>query len=156
MQMDSLYGCSMQSSMCFAVEGIMTTLFTPPGCDWSSDDSNSVIEDSSPSRRQIRTTSGAEMMMNNNNTASSSSSSALSPRKVCSMWKKKRKAEKKRLMAMRALQEDHEFHSEIKLSALSIQRSFERRVGDESDEEQQRASYEKYGSRAEFIKSHRL
>jgi hypothetical protein len=47
-------------------------------------------------------------------------------------------------------------HSEIKLSALGIQRSFEKKVpNDDSDEELRRATYEKYGSRAEFIRNHR-
>jgi hypothetical protein len=114
--------------MCFAMEGLMTTLFTPPGCDWS-DESNSVVEASVPQRQP------------------------LSAHKVCSLWKKKRKAEKKKFLAMK---EELEFQSHVKRTALGIQRGFERRVsGEDSDEERQKASYEKYGSRAEFIRDHR-
>jgi hypothetical protein len=106
----------------------MTTLFTPPGCDWS-DDSNSVVEVSPPPRQPI------------------------SAQKVCSLWKKKRKAEKKKLLAMK---EELEFQSQVKRTALGIQRSFERRAsGEDSDEERQKASYEKYGSRADFIRGRR-
>ena len=151
--MMSSHVCSIQSSMCFAMEGLMTTLFTPPGCDWTSDD-NSVVDVTddpiaalaAPLPEDI----GPVVIMPHRRRT-------ISPRRVCSLWKKKRKAEKKRLLALKQQQEDLAIHSEVKLSAMSIQRSFERRIsGDDSDEELQRASYEKYGSRAEFIRDYRL
>lgn len=121
--------CSIQSSMCFAMEGLMTSLFTPPGCDWSDEETtNSIVETAPPK-------------------------APLSAHKVCSLWKKKRKAEKKKLLAMR---EEIELQSQVKRTALGIQRSFERRAsGEDSDEERQRASYEKDGSRADFIRDQR-
>jgi hypothetical protein len=137
--------------MCFAMEGLMTTLFTPPGCDWSSDDNNSVVDftDNPSAALAAPHMERGPMLMGHR-------TSILSPRKVCSLWKKKRKAEKKRLVALRQQQEDLELHSEVKLSALKVQRSFERKgTGDDSDEERQRASYEKYGRRAEFIRDFR-
>ena len=121
--------CSIQSSMCLAMEDLMTTLFTPPGCDWS-DDSNSVVDIPPPPPRR-----------------------PISAQQVCSLWKKKRKAEKMKLLAMK---EELEFQSHVKRTALGIQRSFERRAsGEDSDEERQKASYEKYGSRANFIRGRR-
>lgn len=146
----SMEACSIQSSMCFAVEGLMTTLFTPPGCDWSDNNSLAELTNSTTDSLEALPRRREDMVK------SPSGRSGLSPRKVCSLWKKKRKAEKKRLMELREQQDDLELHSEIKLSALGIQRSFERKVpSDESDEERHRATYEKYGSRAEFIRDHR-
>lgn len=128
--------CSMHSSMCLAMEDIMTTLFTPPGCDWS-DDTNSVVEDSVIVMQREQQQQQPPMTAH----------------EVCSLWKKKRKAEKMKLQAMK---EELEFQSEVKRTALGIQRSFERKVsGEDSDEERQKASYEKYGSRAEFIQNRR-
>ena len=136
----------MQSSMCFAMEGLMTTLFTPPGCDWA--DKNSLV-----GKETAPIAAKHELGVPNQNRPRTTT---LTPRKVCNLWKKKRKAEKKRIMELREQQNDCELHSEIKLSALGIQRSFEKKVpNDESDEELRRATYEKYGSRAEFIRDHR-
>ena len=138
--------------MCFAVEGIMTTLFTPPGCDWSNDDTNSLVDLSDEPRAPLEATMPAQTLP-----VKSQRTKTMTPRKVCSLWKKKRKAEKRRLMELREQQEVLALHSEIKLCALSIQRSFERRVtGEDSDEELQRVPYEKYGSRAEFMRDQRL
>ena len=128
----------------------MTTLFTPPGCDWSSDDNdnNSVVDLSDDP-------SGAPgvPLVENEPMLTPLRARMMSPRKVCNLWKKKRKAEKKRIIALRQEQEDLELCSSIKLDALKVQRSFERKVtGDDSDEERQRASYEKYGRRADFIR----
>lgn len=142
--------CSIQSSMCFAMEGLMTTLFTPPGCDWASEDNNSVVDlTDNPSAALA----APPIHMESRPMPMPHRTHIMSPRKVCSLWKKKRKAEKKRIVALRQQQEDLALHSEVKLSALRVQRSFERKVtGDDSDEELQRASYEKYGRRAEFIR----
>ncbi len=147
----NLQACSMQSSMCLAMEGLMTTLFTPPGCDWS--DNNSVVDLMDDTTDAM---SGGQRTLEGTMVKSPSGRSNMSPRKVCSLWKKKRKAEKKRLMELREQQDDLELHSESKFSALGIQRNFERKVtSDGSDEELQRATYEKYGSRAKFIRDRR-
>lgn len=153
----ALHVCSIQSSMCFAMEGLMTTLFTPPGCDWSGDDANSLVEMVEDSDSSYAPSSSEGEVLPPPRPLRPQRTRTMTPRKVCSLWKKKRKAEKKRLMALREQQEDLALHSEVKLSAMSIQRSFERRsTADDSDEDLHRASYEKYGSRADFMRDQRL
>lgn len=144
----------------------MTTLFSPPGCGWAIDnsyDENDIHGDDRDNTNSLimDPTKNDDLGLADPYQAQQRTRT-LTPRKVCSLWKKKRKAEKKRLeAAMREeaqFVDDLEIHSELKLNALKIQRSFERRLttGDDSDEELQRASYEKYGSRAEFMRGLRL
>lgn len=116
-------------SLCFAIEGVMTTLFAPPEFDWPGD--NSIVD--SPDKDAER------------------EQPPMSPKKVCKLWKTKRKAEKQRLLELRQQHDtfsDHELASETKQSALKIQRTFEKRF-DENDYTQR---YERYGSRALFIR----
>jgi hypothetical protein len=128
------------SSMCFAMDGILTTLFSPSDAfGWSSDD-NSLVE--------------LDPAMTPSPEKPEELRKPLSPRKVCSMWKKKRKEEKQKLAVLqqRSSDLDHELQSETKQNAREIQRSFEKRF-DEKDYSQQ---YERYGSRADFIRDRNL
>ena len=116
-------------SVCFAIAGVVTTLFTPPDLDWCPDDS-------------FETAAKQEGRRD------------LSPRKVCQLWKTKRKEERRKLQALRQqsqqslFREDHEFQSETKQNAQQIQRNYEKRF-DQNDYSQ---IHEKYGSRADFIR----
>jgi hypothetical protein len=115
-------------AVCYAVEGVMTTLFTASDFAWSSEES---IADSP--------------------TDSPTSNKQLTPSRICRMWKKKRRAEKIKLRELRGkdgLFSESELMSETKQCAQKIQRSFEKRF-DENDYSQR---YERYGSRATFIR----
>ena len=126
-------------SLCFAVEGFMTTLFTLPNLDFASD--NSLMD--SPRRSPTNNKENQRP--------------ELTPREVCRLWKTKRKLKKQELLEMRQqstslMVDDHELQSETKQNAQQIQRNFERRF-DENDYSQR---YEKYGSRAHFIRDRNL
>jgi hypothetical protein len=128
---------SLQGSLCFAVEDIMTNLFTP-NFDCSAGN-NRLVESSSPCI-----------------TPKAEQPSDLTSRKVCKLWKTKRRAQKKELLDMRQqgnlFGSDQELQSETKQNAQQIQRSFEKQF-DETDYTQR---YEKYGSRADFIRDRNL
>lgn len=121
----------LQGSLCFAVEGIMTNLFTPD-FDCSSD---KVVLEEKPSPAY---------------------SGNLTPRKICKLWRVKRRAQKRELLEMRegspSLFSDIELQSETKQNALQIQRSFEKKF----DEKNYSQRYEKYGSRAHFIRDRNM
>jgi hypothetical protein len=125
----------------------MTTLCSSPEFDvWPADDNNSLVEGGGRSSSHNTTTTPS----NKENI-----SKPVNPRKFCNLWKSKRKQAKKALLEMRREESilfDHELASETKQNAQEIQRRFEKRF-DEKDYSQR---YEKYGSRANFIRDRNL
>jgi hypothetical protein len=117
--------------VCYAMEGVMTTFFAP---GWSSE--KSIVDSPADSSTTRKHPAGSR---------------PLTPSRVCRMWKKKRREEKIKLRELRVqdgLFSESEMMSETKQSAQKIQRSFEKRF-DENDYSQR---YERYGSRADFIR----
>jgi hypothetical protein len=154
------------------MEDVMMNLFTPPGLDVDGGGRtvgtntisrmNSVVgtDCSRGNRRTTRTSKygscywGDDYDEDEVETDSSSSGGSeedsATVRKVCQLWKSKRRKEKlkaKRLQQEEASLYDKELQN-AKEIALSIQRSFEKKF-DENDESQR---FERYGSRAHFMK----
>jgi hypothetical protein len=76
-----------------------------------------------------------------------------SPRSVCRMWKNKRRQQRQRAMELKLMDtnisSDGSLQSELKQSALKVQKVYE----DSPEDDDDAYRYEKYGSRAEFAQS---
>jgi hypothetical protein len=123
----------------------MMDLFTPPGL--SSDEANDDILDESADDDEEEDDDDSST----DTTDSESSQDSATARKVCKLWKARRKQEKEKVLRLRQeahLYSDQELQIASKGLALTIQRSYERNRKEGSDVK----CYERYGTMARFMR----
>jgi hypothetical protein len=138
------------------VEEAMMNLFTPPGLDVDGATSSKGIPTGAGSSSGTSkygscywSDEGEDGGADDEEEEDSSEEDSATVRKVCELWKSKRRKEKQKVKRLRqeALLYDKELQT-TKEIALSIQRSFEKKF-DGNDDSQR---FERYGSRAHFMK----
>lgn len=133
----------------------MMTLFTPPGLDVDGGTSKGRAAGASVGSRTSKYGScywgdeSADGGYEEEDYSTGSEADSATVRKVCKLWKAKRKMEKEK--SKRLQQEAYLYDKELQTTkeiALSIQRSFEKKF-DGNDDSQR---FERYGGRAHFMK----
>jgi hypothetical protein len=136
----------------------MMTLFTPPGLDVEGGPTNK--RNAASANRGSRTSKYGSCYWGDecdeeiddeeeDSSSNGSEEDSATVRKVCQLWKSKRRKEKQK--AKRLQEEAQLYDKELqnaKEIALSIQRSFEKKYNENDDSQR----FERYGSRAHFMK----
>jgi hypothetical protein len=131
----------------------MMNLFSHPSVlnfDGSCTDDDTVVVDGDGSQEDDDDDSSSS---DDSSEEESSQDDNATARKVCRLWRIRRKQEKEKVKRLRQeahLYSDRDLQVASKELALTIQRSYEKKY-DEADESQR---YERYGSRARFMKEH--